>query len=124
MSALTYVVLGLCVTIAAMFGWRQYTARQRDAVKAELIALRTLGEYQTMESENIDKKNGELKEELDEKFKRTIDNVNANGVSDVLNESDLSRSIRKLSKRELQQRLIKAEVALKIIHEWRNRVRG
>jgi len=124
MSPLVYIVLGLCATIGVMFGWRQYTAKQRDVAVEQLIALRTLGEYQSMESENIDMKNGKLKEELDEKFRTTIDNVNANGVSNVLNESDLSHSIRQLSKRELQQRLIKAEVALKIIHEWRNRVRG
>ena len=124
MDIMVYVILAYTVVLGGMYGWRQYTARQRDVAVKELAGLEALGKYQSDTSIKIDKNNDKLKEELDEKFNNAIDHIDADRVSNASRPRNLSRSIEQLSRSELLKRLSKAETALKIIHEWRNRVRG
>ena len=124
MDIMVYVLLAYTVVLGGMYGWRQYTARQRDTARKELAGLQALGKYQSDTSVKIDKHNDKLKEELDEKFNNAIDHIDADRVSNASRPRNLSRSIEQLSRSELLKRLSKAETALKIIHEWRNRVRG
>ena len=93
MDIMVYVLLAYTVVLGGMYGWRQYTARQRDVAVKELAGLKALGKYQEDTSVKIDKHNDKLKEELDEKFNNAIDDINADRVSNASSPRNLSISI-------------------------------
>jgi predicted negative regulator of RcsB-dependent stress response len=53
MDVMTYVLLAYTIILGGMYGWRQYTARQRDTARKELAGLQALGKYQSDSSNTV-----------------------------------------------------------------------
>lgn len=121
-----YIFAGLALINAGQFALWRYTVSQRDKERAKVTALKALGNYQESNTKEVTNYNDKLKKELDEKFKDQIASLDvpSTGELPASSSGNMSRSLDQLSRSELQRRLRIAEAKLKIIEEWRNRVRA